>query len=302
MPDRILDVIPAWNQYYPSLEDATEEQRKFFIYWAKEMRRGNALDLQGNVSYIFAYLYVVIWMFTKSQNIESFITEFNRVESFYDTLPVGKKGKIVDYLKTWEKDAYLLVKDYDSYWQCIRNIENHKLSIEEIINFRAKCTDSSLTSSDIFKLLGGINRLPKFAREHIEQVSQFLNDFLGNFHSGHSKNFVEYFYSQFNFDNLTKNDFSKLREFLPDEKRFTELEDLYQQQHSKGMFTFSKYLFPGVLPLSTVTKKLIPMVGFDILITAKFKEMPSIQVRSVPHIISEAIKSELKRKIKECKW
>lgn len=300
MTDKVANKVPEWHSYYPSLEDATEEQRRFFIYWAKETRRGNALDLQGNVSYVFAYLYLLIWVFTKTQNIENLITEFRRVESFYGTLPVGKKSKVADYLKAWEKDAYLLVKDYDGYWQCIRNSESHKLSIEEIINFRAKCTNSSFVSSDIFKLLGGVIRLPKFAKENMHQVSQYLDDFLDDFHRRHNKNFVEYFYAQLNSDNLTEDDFSKLKESFPNEKQFVKLKNLHQQ-YSKSSLIFNNYLFRGVPPPSTITKTVMPMVGFDILTTTKFKEMPFVQMKSIPYIISEAIKNELKRKIKECK-
>ena len=63
--------VPEWNGYYPNL-NFTIEQKEFYNKWLIEFNQGNYIDIEGNLSYIFSYMYDIINQFIKNKDIISF--------------------------------------------------------------------------------------------------------------------------------------------------------------------------------------------------------------------------------------
>ena len=99
---RFFKNVPEWNVYYPNLSDATYEQRAFYDFWLDNFNKGNFIDIQGNLSYIFVFLDSVLEKFIRNENIDSLLSFFEKIRDGY-----SHYSKFDQYLISWEFDAYL---------------------------------------------------------------------------------------------------------------------------------------------------------------------------------------------------
>ena len=51
--------IPFFQKAMPYVPFMTKEQLNYYYYWEQEFEKGNIIDIEGNLSYIFVYLYSV---------------------------------------------------------------------------------------------------------------------------------------------------------------------------------------------------------------------------------------------------
>ena len=108
--------VPEWDGYYPSLDSATPEQKEFYAKWLFELNRGNYLDIEGNLSYIFVFLYDIINNFIKNKDIASLINSFEIISVGYN-----KYEKLGRYLTGWKSDAFLYLDDKDKALETLIN-------------------------------------------------------------------------------------------------------------------------------------------------------------------------------------
>jgi hypothetical protein len=54
------DAVPPFQRYFASERDMDGQQNEFFRRWRDFWNRGEALDVQGNISYLFCYVYSVL--------------------------------------------------------------------------------------------------------------------------------------------------------------------------------------------------------------------------------------------------
>lgn len=265
--------VPEWNTYYPSLSEATTEQDKFYNYWLDHLEKGNLIDIKGNLSYIFAYLYSVIKRFIKDKDINRLLKCFEKVNMGY-----SEYEKIRDYLVYWTSDAYQFLCDYDKAWEVRKEAwkfgKGKELDVSDFMNFRSKCKDTSINGQDLMRMLGSDNSLTEFGKNYQEQVANLSTIFLNDFYKEHGKNLIEYFCRQFDFSNLTEDDFLRLKEFYPNEKDFFFWREMYDRKEYP--YVYGHYLFGGV-PLST----------------------PYIECEAIPYIITVASTNEAKRILRE---
>jgi hypothetical protein len=177
--------VPEWNEYFPSLSEATVEQRNFYDYWIDEISKGNFLDLDGNISYIFVHLYSVIKPFIADRNLQKLVWSFDRIQEGY-----GNYAKVKEYLARWKGDAYLSLNDYENGWFWLRQ---GWFLIDDVVNVRGKCKSTSIDGQDFLKLLGSNNGLTEFGLDYIGSVIEHASVYLERFHHEHRKNWVEAF-------------------------------------------------------------------------------------------------------------
>jgi len=158
LESKTFNKVPEWNTYYPDLSEATPEQNEFYNYWLKNFEKDKFMDVEGNLSYIFVYLYSVIKRFIKDKDIDRLLRSFEKVSRGYG----GKEEKIRGYLIPWTSDAYLYLNDCDKAWE-VRKGRN--LQVTDVINLRAKCRDTSIDVEDLIRLPGG-NGLTNFGKKH----------------------------------------------------------------------------------------------------------------------------------------
>jgi len=88
--------VPEWNTYYPNLLQAAEEQRQFYEYWKDDLERGVAIDVEGNFSYLFVYLYDAVEQFIEHKNIDQLLDRFEAIRRSYSNYEIIKT-----YLSAW---------------------------------------------------------------------------------------------------------------------------------------------------------------------------------------------------------
>src|SRR5665647_2847962 len=145
-PQRESSNVPEWNTYYPNLSDANAEQRVFYAVWKHNLEKGIALDIKGNLSYLFIYAYYAIYRFIENKDIKELFARFELLKQGY-----GNYDKI-SYLDGWLADAWLYLGNYDEAWKIMRQVS--KLSFEDIVNIRGKCRDTAIDGNDLFNVMG----------------------------------------------------------------------------------------------------------------------------------------------------
>lgn len=271
---RTSEKVPVWFESCPSLRNATCRQREFYEYWVTELRKDNFVDVDGNLTYIFVYLYSVIEDFIKDKDIDCLAECFDKVRV---RRGYSEHERVREHLDAWLSDAYFYVEEYDKAWELHRKAQIG-LSVADFINFKSRCKDTSIDGQDLFLLLGSNNSLTKFGKDHEEEISKLATIFLDDFYKEHGKNLVEYFCEQFDFSNLTEDNFLKLKEFYPYEKKFFFWKDLYEREE-RGKFP-CKY-------------------GHNLFGGAAINQ-PFLDWEAVPSIVSVAISNEGQRIFREC--
>ncbi len=270
---KAIGPIPQWNTYYPSLDDATPEQRRFYAYWLRETERGRRVDIEGNLSYAFVYLYSTIETFIQYGDLGRLLARFDRIRdacSDYD--------KVTQTIRYWTGDAYLFLGYYDQAWDYLKA---SYIRVCDVINLRSKCMDTAIDGHTLIRLARESGSLlTKFGKEHRLQVAELASLFLQDFHRENGQNFIEFFCRQFNFRSLTELDFKTLRRFFSNDNEFFTWRTNYEEQKTKSKGTYEHYLFSGV-PLMLPAQRVY------------------IQFESVPYIIEVAALNEARRIIRE---
>lgn len=234
--------IPEWNEYYPSLSSATKEQKKFYSLFTTSLNGRRKIEIDGNLSYIFVYLYDTIRKFVGSKKIEPLVNKFKIVSEFY-----GNYEEVSLYISYWLQDAYLFIYDFDNAWKYFKQGKYGK--IEDIIEIRGNCTNPTIYGKDILQILRSNSGLTKFGKENIEQVTALVDIFLSDFHFENKINYTEYFLKKFNYGNLNTENFAELKSYYNKESEYEMWYNDYQSvQDSPRPYPrqYNHYLFSGV--------------------------------------------------------
>ena len=93
--------VPQFEQYFPSEADMDRAQRRFYRTWLKHWQAGKPLGVQGNISYLFCYVYTVLAL-----PPEKAAQRLNEIIDGYKT-----EEKVVEYCERWLSDCYVLMGD-----------------------------------------------------------------------------------------------------------------------------------------------------------------------------------------------
>ncbi|MDR3223460.1 MAG: HEAT repeat domain-containing protein [Methanobrevibacter sp.] len=213
--------VPEWNVYYPSLNDATKEQKEFYELWKSEYEKNNYLYINENFSYIFVFLYEVINNFIENEDINYLLYNFDKIEEGY-----GIYTKIADYLVRWKIDAYLFLGDKEKGLKIqldeLNKTDKHHdlrefLRITAILNNK----DISLINGDILVKMYS-NVLSKFGKNHQEEIKTLASNILNEFKELNTKDILHYFIDEFCHEELMDSDYIKLKSYFPTKSAFQE--------------------------------------------------------------------------------
>lgn len=267
--------VPTWSEYRPSLENATKEQIDFYNKWKKNYMKNICIDIQGQITYIFVYLYDVVYKFKNNKDINFIEYEFGKIRDMY-----GSDRYITRYLDMWTVDAYLFIGDYDKAWDSLlikMNRENYismekYITIQDILIIKNNCKNTNI-NSDEFLLMCNKSQLTDFGKQNIDNLKLVIDRELKKFENGINKNIVDFFINQINIENTTNNiDFSIPNVEYIKEEELEELRNHYINAYSKGSRysrVYSKQLFLHVPQRRETIKSLecmeIPYVVLNIL-------------------------------------
>src|SRR6266705_4411460 len=101
--------VPEFRGYYPSEEDMGNEQLCFYKALEEALNQGKHLDVQGNIGYVFVYLYKLLGNWNKA-GFEDLYQYLIYVSELYTA-----EKKLSDYCKFWAYDCLLGLNRFDDY-------------------------------------------------------------------------------------------------------------------------------------------------------------------------------------------
>ena len=262
-----------WNEHWSSPTSTMQECKNFYDFWENEFEKGN-VDVCGSTTHIRIFLYGAVSSciknLVKTKNIDSLVEYFEKIKKYCKAYK-----NIAWILDSLIIDAYIYIGDFDNAWESGKKA-NYPIQVNDFINFKTKCKDISIDGQDLFRLVRSDSKITTFGDEHESELIKLSNVFLDSFFEKHGINFIEFFYKKFNFENLTENDFTELKEFYPNEKKFQFWKSSYNKNRKNYPWIGARYLFGGYS-----------------------EESICLKYESVPHIISVAIKNEARRILRE---
>jgi hypothetical protein len=102
-------IPPPFNAYYPSESDMDAGQLSLYKSLEQSLQKGEFVDVQGNISYVFVFLYKVIAHWNR-RGFETIYEYLIYVSEMY-----AAEKKLSDYCKLWAYDCLLGLQKYELY-------------------------------------------------------------------------------------------------------------------------------------------------------------------------------------------
>ena len=143
--------VPEFDGYFPSENDMNREQLSFYKTAEESLRKGHFIDVQGNVGYVFVYLYKLLGDWNR-KSFESLYEYLLYLAELYFA-----EKKLSDYCKFWAYDCLLGLEKYELYldktepknpFGTLTHPSNLRLNIQKHIGLEA-------SSIDILLMAGG---------------------------------------------------------------------------------------------------------------------------------------------------
>lgn len=101
--------IPAFMAYYPNEGNMDERQHSFYLYLEQELQKGNYVEINGNISYVFVYIYKLVAQYK--------IYGYKKLSEYliYLSELFSSEKKIKEVCLYLAYDCLLGLQDYDEY-------------------------------------------------------------------------------------------------------------------------------------------------------------------------------------------
>ncbi len=288
-------IVPEWDGYYPSLNSATPEQSDFYHKWRSELKNGNYLDIEGNLNYVFVFLYDVIENFILDKDIEKLV-------NLFETISIGypQYKKFDSYLTGWKSDAFLYLDDKEKALDILINENefNFRNALEYTI-LKADYNLSFINGHDITNMMSN-QGLTDFGRENKNEISEIVSSSLEYYREQKGKPILKYFLEDFNLIDLSNNDLLNLKNYFSNQNDFLYLKNVYEKEERNkkdirypGLALAEELEFHGFKGVPLSDRPNDPK--FRKVIYQDYNDKKIY----VPAIIVEAIKNEFKRILRE---
>lgn len=147
----VLMTIPKFEAYFPSEDIMNKEQRAAYLCVEKSLSKGDFVDVQGNISYVFVYLYKLINQYDKL-GFESLHEHLTYVAELY-----AKEEKLSEYCRLWANDCLLGLDRFEEYLdktepKTLFGTSTHHSNLRLNIQSKLKL---QLSSIDVLLMMGG---------------------------------------------------------------------------------------------------------------------------------------------------
>ena len=101
--------VPKFNRYYPSQDDMDRHQLSFYKMVESNLNRGSYIDVDGNIGYVFVFLYKLITQWNKKgfDWLSEFLIHLSEIYKHEE--------KLSDYCLYWAFDCLLGLEKYEEY-------------------------------------------------------------------------------------------------------------------------------------------------------------------------------------------
>jgi hypothetical protein len=104
-----ITTIPEFNGYFPSEAGMNNEQQAFYQRVQRSLKKGDFIDVKGNIGYVFVYLYKILNQH-KTRGFNNLFEFFIYISEIY-----LYEKKLSDYCKCWAYDCLIGLNKYDEY-------------------------------------------------------------------------------------------------------------------------------------------------------------------------------------------
>lgn len=276
--------VPKFDKYFANIKEANKAQKEFYLTWRNNYKKGNYIDVQGNLSYIFVFIYETLNKYIIDKNILSLEDEFSRLDKAY-----GKYNPVKRNLYIWLCELYMYIENYNKAWDCIISIakcdEKHfgtsRISFQDVLNIKPKCKLTSITGDEFLYIVGNKKSLTNFGKDNLAAISNMAEVFLKDFEKEHNQNIIEYFVSSFNLSNMSESDYKELRDLIVNEDN-----KIYENRNYKTKDEWFEALKKNTVNNDRNTKILFSRVP-ELINEIEFP------YTFIPQIIHEALKNYL---------
>lgn len=157
--------VPPFRVFYASMSDMNREQRDFFDTWSEAWKRGKALDVEGQVSYLFCFAYPLLKMPPQKAS-----GELLRLADAYSHEPL-----VVRLCKEWASDCFVLMKNYLRAVEVYPTLEVSSQSTyptEKLMSLKL-VAGVRLTGRDVLTLCGP--KVTQFGRANLDRVAEYTD-------------------------------------------------------------------------------------------------------------------------------
>lgn len=169
--------VPEFKIYFPTEVDMNEEQTKFYKIVEANLKNGDYIDIDGNIGYVFTYLYKFLSNWNKSgfENLSEFLIYLSEIYKH--------EKKLSEYCLFWAYDCLLGLKNYETYLEktepsvpfgTATHTSNLRLNIQKKIGINAN-------PIDILLMVGG--RKSKFIINNQALYKDKIMDVFSNYSS-----------------------------------------------------------------------------------------------------------------------
>ena len=158
--------VPSLSTYYPSRDEMDREQREFLDYFVRSWKDGSPINVQGQISYIFCYVYDVV----RAGDMKIAADELGRIIDFYRT-----EDKIEDYCSGWRSDCYVVLKDYRSALNVFPTFAPNKRSsgqTDSLLTLKL-LNNHEISGRDVLTLFGP--KVTAYVRDRVDDLSVYFD-------------------------------------------------------------------------------------------------------------------------------
>ena len=139
--------VPRFDEYYAPVGDADPQVKAYYRWLKQELDQWRSPDVDGQVSYLFAYIYGVIRHFVRYRNYLVFEERFDWLRENYG------HTKVRSYLDRWHSDAAILTGRWAEAF------ELHQTANMALIHHISQFGPSPMLNGDTLSKLAGF-RVP----------------------------------------------------------------------------------------------------------------------------------------------
>lgn len=174
--------VPVFNTYFPSVEAMTDEQRAFYSRWLRAWEDGTPIYVEGQVSYLFCYVYTVL-----RRHPSEVISELARLSASYPSEP----EPFSFYCHRLTSDCYVLLGDYSNALKSFPELTVSGRAATQIdgrLSLKLR-VGARIDGDDLIPLSGP--QVTRWGRNHMAEIRGLLEVLLQAYELNESVNLLE---------------------------------------------------------------------------------------------------------------
>lgn len=186
--------VPSFKQYFAKVSDMNSQQRQFYDYWLKTWQKNKPINVDGNISYLFCYLYSVLEQGTDQETPKIIYADHNITTSFRSLPHISEKGAerilpelirlkvaysneehFASYCSRWISDCFVFLGRYGDAVEAYPKLSPDARSsygTDSLLSLRV-LTGDHLSGRDVLTLCGP--NVTAFGKKYLDKVMQYID-------------------------------------------------------------------------------------------------------------------------------